>query len=57
MGSPAFTRTSSGYLGTPSDGWEDLKDFRMDAKYLSAPNGNVVQTALTSLTGRQGTSS
>ena len=41
---PAFTRTSSGYLGT-SDGWTDLRsDFRMDWAYSSAPNGNVVQT-------------
>lgn len=54
VGSPAFTRTSSGYLGTPSDGREDLRDFRMDASHSSAPNGNVVQTALTSLTGLKG---
>jgi glucoamylase len=47
---PAFTRTSSGYLGT-SDGWTDLKDFRMDWKYTSAPNGNLVQTGRTRLTG------
>jgi glucoamylase len=51
VGSPAFVRTSNGYLGTPSDGWEDLRDFRMHAAYTSAPNGNVVQTALTPLTG------
>jgi glucoamylase len=50
---PAFTQTSSGYLGT-SDGWEDLKDFRMDWAYTSAPNGNVVQTGKTSLTGLRG---
>ena len=51
IGSPAFAQTSNGYSGTPSDGWEDLKDFRMDARYGSAPNGNVVQTARTRLTG------
>jgi glucoamylase len=49
----AFTRTSSGYLGT-SDGFQDLKDFRMDWAYTSAPNGNVVQTGRTALTGRRG---
>jgi glucoamylase len=51
---PAFKRTSSGYLGT-SDGWQDLKgDHRMDWTYDSAPDGNVVQTAETRLTGRRG---
>ena len=54
VGSPGFVRTSSGYLGTPSDGREDLRDFRMNAAYTSAPNGNVVQTAQTSLTGLTG---
>jgi glucoamylase len=53
VAAPAFTRTSSGYLGT-SDGWQDLKDFRMDWTYTSAPNGNVVQTGKTSLTGLRG---
>jgi glucoamylase len=53
VAAPAFTRTSSGYLGT-SDGWEDLKDFRMDWTYTSAPAGNVVQTGQTSLTGLAG---
>ncbi|MEA2311326.1 MAG: glucoamylase, partial [Solirubrobacteraceae bacterium] len=52
--SPAFTRTSSGYLGT-SDGWEDLRgDYRMDWAYTSAPSGNVVQTGQTALTGLPG---
>jgi glucoamylase len=52
IGSPSFTRTSNGYVGTPSDGWEDLRtDYRMNATYGSAPNGNVVQTARTKLTG------
>ncbi len=48
---PAFTRTSSGYLGT-SDGWQDLRsDFRMDWAYDAAPKGNVVQTGRTALDG------
>ena len=51
VASPAFKRTSSGYLGT-SDGWTDLhSDFRMDWAYSSAPNGNVVQTGRTALDG------
>ena len=54
IASPAFTATSSGYLGA-SDGWTDLgTDFRMDWRYASAPEGNVVQTARTALTGRRG---
>ena len=54
IAAPAFTRTSSGYLGA-SDGWTDLRpDFRMDWSFGSAPEGNVVQTALTKLTGRRG---
>jgi glucoamylase len=53
VAAPAFARTSSGYLGT-SDGWTDLRDFRMDWAYTAAPNGNVVQTGQTALTGRKG---
>ena len=54
VASPAFTRTSSGYLGT-SDGWTDLSAHdRMDWNYTSAPNGNVVQTARLELTGKPG---
>ncbi|HEX3316383.1 MAG TPA: glycoside hydrolase family 15 protein, partial [Solirubrobacteraceae bacterium] len=50
--SPSFARTSNGYLGT-SDGWTDLRnDYRMDWNYDAAPNGNLVQTADTGLTGR-----
>ncbi len=50
VASPAFTETSSGYLGT-SDGWQDLRaDHRMDWHY-DAPGGNVVQTGRTALTG------
>jgi glucoamylase len=53
--SPAFTNTSSGYKDSPSDGWQDLSaDNRMDFQYASAPNGNVVQLARTSLNGRRG---
>ena len=49
--SPRFTHVSNGYLGA-SDGWQDLRaDLRMDWSYASAPDGNVVQTARTSLTG------
>jgi glucoamylase len=54
VGSPAFVRSSSGYLGTASDGWQDLQDGQLDATYSSAPNGNVVQTAQTPLTGLTG---
>jgi glucoamylase len=54
VGSPGFARTSSGYLGAPSDGWQDLQDGELDSTYTSAPNGNVVQTAQTSLTGLAG---
>jgi glucoamylase len=54
VGSPAFARTSNGYLGTPSDGWQDLQDGRLDATYSSAPKGNLVQTAQTALTGLSG---
>ena len=44
VSSPAFTETSSGYLGT-SDGWTDLSSHdAMDWNYTSAPDGNVVQT-------------
>lgn len=54
VASPAFTRTSSGYLGT-SDGWTDLSSHdTMDWNYASAPDGNVVQTAATKLTGKPG---
>lgn len=48
---PAFTATSSGFLGT-GDGWTDLaEDHRMDWRYPSATGGNVVQTGLTTLDG------
>ncbi|HEY7075028.1 MAG TPA: glycoside hydrolase family 15 protein [Solirubrobacteraceae bacterium] len=51
--SPRFRATSNGYLGT-SDGYTDLRDFHMDWHYASAPDGNVVQTARTALTGLRG---
>ena len=39
VAAPAFTKTSSGYLGS-SDGWSDLHaDDTMDFNYTSAPNG------------------
>jgi glucoamylase len=51
VGAPGFTQVSSGHLGA-SDGWTDLKDdYKMDWDYRSASNGNVVQTAKTSLSG------
>ena len=44
---PAFTATSSGYLGT-SDGWTDLAgDHTMDWTYTAPDAGNVVQTGRT----------
>src|SRR5947209_5972353 len=54
MSSPAFTKTSSGYLGT-SDGWSDLSsNYAMDWNYNSAPDGNVMQTGRMELTGKPG---
>jgi glucoamylase len=54
VSSTGFRRTSSGYLGT-SDGWTDLAtDHQMDWTYTAPTPGNIVQTGLTSLTGRPG---
>ena len=54
VASPAFSKTSSGYLGA-SDGWTDLEqDYQMDWSYSSAPSGNVVQTGRTELSGKAG---
>src|SRR5450755_1292014 len=54
MSSPAFTKTSSGYVGT-SDGWTDLSsNYAMDWNYNSAPDGNVVQTGRMELTSKPG---
>jgi glucoamylase len=52
---PALGRLSSGYLGK-SDGWTDLRrDKKMNWSYArAARRGNVVQTARTRLTGRDG---
>lgn len=35
-----FTRRSVGYVGQ-SDGWHDLRNFKMDWEFRSAPDGNV----------------
>jgi glucoamylase len=54
VAAPAFTATSTGYLGA-SDGWTDLRaDHRMDWRYAAAPAGNVVQTGRTALDGTPG---
>ena len=38
-----FTRMSAGYAGA-SDGWQDLRNFKMDWEFSSAPNGNIALT-------------
>jgi glucoamylase len=54
VANPAFSKTSNGFLGT-SDGWTDLShDYQMDWNYSSAPDGNVVQTGRTELSGKAG---
>ena len=54
VGRPAFTATSNGFRGS-SDGWTDLlADGRLDGRYDSAGAGNLVQTAVTGLTGAAG---
>ena len=51
---PAFTATSNGFRGV-NDGWRDLRaDGRMNDHYGAARDGNIVQTARTTLTGRGG---
>jgi glucoamylase len=48
---PGLVRVSCGYKGT-SDGWTDLSaHHRMLWHFASAPNGNVVETGRTTLTG------
>ncbi len=37
---PDFSRRSVGYVGT-SDGWQDLRNFKMDWEFREAPDGNV----------------
>jgi glucoamylase len=52
VASPAFDKTSVGYLDS-SDGWTDLEsNYRMDWNYTSAPKGNVVETGRTQLSGK-----
>jgi glucoamylase len=51
---PALRTVSCGFKGT-SDGWTDLQAHkRMRWHYSSAPNGNLVETGLTPLTGTRG---
>jgi glucoamylase len=52
---PGLVRTTSGYRGTASDPWNDLQaDDRLDGHYDAPEPGNVVQGALTRLTGTRG---
>ena len=53
---PGFDRTSSGYVGTASDGWRDLEaHHRISTSYADAGPGNVVQVGrITGVTGRAG---
>jgi glucoamylase len=51
---PSLRHTTSGYKGTPSDPWQDLTaDKRLDGNTDAVAPGNVVQGALTRLTGRR----
>ncbi len=51
---PSLTEVSCGYKGT-SDGWTDLHShYRMLWHYASAPDGNVVLTGRTPITGTAG---
>jgi glucoamylase len=50
---PRLRRTTSGYAGSASDPWTDLKaDGDLDKAYDATAAGNVVQAARTPLTGR-----
>jgi glucoamylase len=52
---PALDDVSCGYKGTASDGWNDLRSHRnLQSHYSSAPDGNVVETGRTVLTGTPG---
>ncbi|HEX2312608.1 MAG TPA: glycoside hydrolase family 15 protein [Thermomonospora sp.] len=52
VSAPAFAETTSGYFGSSSDGWNDLKnDFDLDGHYDANSNGNVVQTGRLNVTG------
>ncbi|MES2707468.1 MAG: glycoside hydrolase family 15 protein [Verrucomicrobiota bacterium] len=51
MGATAdFTRRSVGYVGH-SDGWQDLRNFRMDWEFTEAADGNVAMMAEIDLSG------
>jgi len=51
VGYERFTQTSNGFAGV-NDGWTDLStDYRLDERYGSALDGNVVQTAKLTLHG------
>ena len=41
---PDFLRRSVGYVGA-SDGWQDLRDFKMDWEFPGADDGNIALTA------------
>src|ERR1700678_1618978 len=38
-----FVKRSVGYVGA-SDGWQDLRNFKMDWQFRSAPDGNIALT-------------
>jgi glucoamylase len=46
---PDFTRRSLGYVGA-SDGWQDLRNFKMDWEFPEARDGNIALTAELDLT-------
>jgi glucoamylase len=51
---PALVQASCGFKGV-SDGWSDLSTHKhMRWHYASAPDGNVVETGRTALTGKRG---
>ena len=51
---PALGRASSGYRGSASDPWRDLRADRRLSNYDATEPGNVVQGARTSLNGKRG---
>ncbi len=52
---PRLKQTTSGYLGSASDPWNDLSsDYDLDRSYDARRPGNVVQAARTKLTGKRG---
>jgi glucoamylase len=51
---PKLHEQTSGYAGTASDPWNDLRrDFDLDRSYEARQPGNVVQAARTGLTGER----